>query len=114
MAAVPPPATPLFLCERACALPTQRQIELGVRLITALRSEATLWNDKLAQFQTAASCLLGDCLVSAAYAVYGGDLPLDMRRTQLTDTWAPYLRVWDVAISQVRTHARVFVCACCA
>ncbi len=92
--------------EARCA-ELQKQIDAGMRLISCLRSEASLWSEKLSSLQSASVCMLGNCLLAAAYTIYGCDLPLKFRRQQCVDTWMPYLRVWDVPISGVRLPACV-------
>lgn len=62
------------------------RISRSVDLIASLDSEKTRWGESVKQFTAVRQRLLGDCLVSAAFAAYAGALD-QRRRIELVDEW---------------------------
>jgi dynein heavy chain len=80
-------------------LALQSKIERGDKLVTSLQEEKANWIVRLASFEQSESCLIGDCVLAAAFMSYGGPFPSNYRNS-LSEMW--YDKIVDEMIAYTK------------
>jgi dynein heavy chain len=65
---------------------TERKLDRAEKLVSGLMGERERWKISIKQYEESIRCLVGDCLVAAAFLTYAGPFPSNYR-TELVAAW---------------------------
>ncbi|XP_077456872.1 dynein axonemal heavy chain 10-like [Stigmatopora argus] len=78
----------------------ERRLIAADKLISGLSSENVRWTHDLEELKQRRVCLLGDCLLSAAFLSYEGAFSWDFRNEMVYQTWLEDVKERGIPLSQ--------------
>ncbi|XP_078791125.1 dynein axonemal heavy chain 10 isoform X3 [Oryzias latipes] len=78
----------------------ERRLTAADKLVLGLTSERERWTKDLEELKQQHECLLGDCLIAAAFLSYAGAFNWDFRNNMVYDKWTQDVKQKGIPLSQ--------------